>query len=322
MRVVFFGTPDFAVPTYFKIAESRNHEIVGVVTQPDKPAGRGKHLKEPPVKTYAQRGNAPIFQPPTLKKGVFTETLKSLNADVGVVVAYGQILPPDLLQVLPHGFLNVHASILPKYRGAAPIQWALANGEERTGVTIMRIEEGLDSGPIIEIHEQPIYEDDDARSLHDMLSVFGGELMLEVLDRLQRDGELEETPQDHSQATYAPIIKREDARVDWSWNADKIIWRVRAFVGWPGAWTTLSGESCKFLGMEAVDPDWISVDWRSDDVPLGTVVDIIRGRGLVIKTGHGGLVLATRIQPAGRREMAATDAVNGGYVDVGTRFGS
>jgi methionyl-tRNA formyltransferase len=322
MRVVFFGTPEFASPTYFKIVESTRHEVVGVVTQPDKPAGRGHKITAPAIKKHAERFPAPIFQPSTLKKGAFTETLRSLNADVGVVVAYGQILPPDLLTVLPHGFLNVHASLLPKYRGAAPIQWALANGEEKTGVTIMRIEEGLDSGPIIDMHEQPIYEDDDARSLHDMLSVFGGELMLEVLDRLQRDGSLEETPQDHSRATHAPMINREDARIDWEWNAEKIIWRVRAFTGWPGAWSTLNGETFKIIGMEAVDPGWVSVDWRNEDIPLGTVVDVIRGRGFVIKTGKDGLVLATRLQPSGRRDMSAADALNGGYVDVGTRLGT
>lgn len=320
MNIVFFGSPEFAVPTLYKIVES-DHRVVAVVTQPDKPTGRGQKMQGPPVKEVALRQGIPVLQPVSLRKPSFAPVLQEFQPDVAVVVAYGKIIPPDVLAVPRLGFLNAHASLLPKYRGAAPVQWALANGEEKTGVTIMQMDAGLDTGGIVSVHELPILDDDDARSLFNMLSVLGGELLVETLDAAARDGRIDSTPQDDAQATLAPLLTKEHGRIDWSWPADKIIWRVRGLVVWPGATTTLNSEVIKITGAELADPSWLSTNYANEAIRPGTVVEALRGRGVVVKTGNNGLVMITRLQFPGKKETTAVDAMNGGQLDVGMALG-
>ncbi len=320
MKVLFYGTPEFAVPTLQHLLDS-NHEVVAVVTQPDKPFGRGRKLKAPPIKELAEQHNIPVLQPTSVKKGDFLEAIKPFAPDVAVVVAYGKILPRAVLDLPRHGCINIHASLLPKYRGAAPIQWAVVNGEETTGVTIMQMEEGLDSGPIIAREEVPILEDDDANSVANMLSMVGAAKIVDVLDQLEAGGSLSMEPQDHEAATLAPLIKRDMARIDWTKSAEEIIWLIRGFLLWPKAFTTLKDSEIKIVGADACAPDWVPASAFTDDIEPGTVVEVLKRRGFVVKTGGDhGVVLITRVQPPGKPEMGAFDYVNGGGIDVGNIF--
>lgn len=322
MRVVFFGTPQFAVPTLERLLDS-SHTVVAVVAQPDKPSGRGLKLAAPPVKLLAQSRGIPVLQPKSVKTAEFAEALRSLAADVAVVVAYGKILPKAVLEIPRHGCLNVHASLLPSYRGAAPIQWAVANGERRTGISIMKLDEGMDTGPVALMEEVDILEDDDARSLADMLSMVGADAMLRTLDRLERDGELHFDPQDHARASHAPLIERENARIDWKQSAERIICLVRGFVVWPKAFTTLDGAELKITAVEMGDRGWLSdEELAGDRVAPGTVIDVLKGRGFLVKAGDGNPVLVRRVQFPGKAEIGADDAVNGGLVKIGMRLGT
>ncbi len=320
MKVVFFGSPAFAVPTLEKLLDA-GHEIAAVVTQPDKPAGRGLQVKAPPVKTYALERGLAVMQPTSARSPEFAEQLRSIAPDVAVVVAYGKILPRAVLDIPRHGCLNVHASLLPKYRGAAPIQWALINGERTTGISIMRLDEGMDTGPVVSRVEVEILEDDDAVSLANMLSMTGAEEMRAVLDRLARDGRLEATPQNDAEATMAPLIERGTARIDWEMPAEEVILRVRGFLPWPKAWTVAGDREYKLLSAEACDADWlVAKSVERDEILPGTIVDVLKGRGIVIKAGRRTLVLVARLQPQDKPPMRATDAVNGGLIRIGTRF--
>lgn len=321
LKLAFFGTPDFAVPTLSRLLDGP-HEVAAVVTQPDKPAGRGRKLTPPPVKVLAEEYSVPVFQPDSVRKPGFAELVAGWGIDAAVVVAYGKILPLALLQVPRHGFFNVHASLLPKYRGAAPIQWALANGETTTGVTIMQLDEGMDTGPVVDSRQVEVLDDDDAQSIHDMLSMVGAELMAEVLDRLAAQGQVTATEQDHDAATYAPLIKREDAHIDWHDPEDRIVSRIRAFSRWPGAFTELDGrDGVKIDSADGAPLDAMTVEWRDERVPEGMVVEIIKGRGAAVKCGGDGLVLVKSLKIPGKRVMSVDDAVNGGMIDIGSRFG-
>lgn len=321
MKVLFYGTPSFAVPALERLLESR-HKVVAVVTQPDKPAGRGKKLTAPPVKALAEQHGLPVLQPASVRKPEFLAEITPLQPDVAVVVAYGKILPRAVLDLPRHGSINIHASILPKYRGAAPIQWAIINGERETGVTIMQMDEGLDSGPIIDIERMDILDDDDAESVANMLSMMGGAKIVEVLDRLESEGSLPRTEQDHEAATRAPLIEREMARIDWSRKAEEVILSIRGFLPWPKAFTTIGGKELKITGADGCHPDWVHEAAFREEVAPGTVVDILKGRGIVVRSGgEKGLVLVTRVQPEGKPQMGAADFVNGGGVEVGDVFG-
>lgn len=309
------------MPTLERLLETP-HEVVGVVTQPDKPSGRGRKLTAPPVKRLAEAHGLRVLQPESVKTEGFAEELRGLSADVAVVVAYGKILPKRVLDAPRHGCLNIHGSLLPAYRGAAPIQWAVINGEAKTGVTIMRMDEGMDTGPMIATQEVDILEDDDAISLGNVLSLMGAKLMIEVLETLERDGVLAEREQDHSKATKAPLIKREMAEIDWSKDFEKTICAIRGFQPWPKAYTFLKDTEIKIVGAEACDPAWVPQSAFDARVSPGTVVEVLKGRGFVVRAGgERGLVLVTRVQPAGKAEMGAFDFVNGGGVDVGSCFG-
>lgn len=320
MRVVFFGTPRFAVPTLARLLDS-HHTCVAVVTQPDKPAGRGLKLTPPPVKVLAESRGVPVLQPVSVRKPPFEDELRALNADVAVVVAYGKILPANILAVPAKGFLNVHASLLPAYRGAGPVQWAIVRGEKVTGISIMQLDEGMDTGPVVSRSEVDILEDDDAMSLADMLSAVGADEMMKVLDRLEREGSLASEPQDHSKATYAPLIEREQARIDWKRPAEEIILLVRGMVPWPKAFTTVPGAG--ELKVTAADA-WVE-EWRSEEAieesKPGAVVDVVRGRGVTVRAGDGRVILLKRVQPANKSEMDAEDCARGGLLKVGTVLG-
>lgn len=235
MRVAFLGTPEFAVPTLESLIEA-GHEVAVVVTQPDRPRGRGREMALSPVKQAALRHGLPVYQPERIRRPEAIEYLAGLNAEVMVVVGYGQIIPQAIIDLPPHGIINVHASLLPKYRGAAPIQWALVNGETRTGVTTMRIDAGLDTGDILLQAETDIDPEEDAMALGERLARMGAGLLLRTLAEMPPGRK-----QDHAAATYAPILKKEDGLIDWTQPAGAIHNRVRGLVPWPGAYTTFRG---------------------------------------------------------------------------------
>jgi methionyl-tRNA formyltransferase len=218
--------------------------------------------------------------------------------------------------------LNVHASLLPSYRGAAPIQWAIIRGETKTGVAIMQMDEGMDTGPVIDMREVPILEDDDTVSLGYMLSLTGAMAMVETLDRLAAEGSLTAEPQDHSKATYAPLIKREMARVDWSRSPEELICHVRGFHPWPKAFTTLGGTELKITGADACSADWVPASSFDERVEPGTIVEVFKGRGFAVRTGgERGIMTILKVQPPGKPEMGAFDFVNGGGAEIGKVLG-
>ena len=291
-RIVFMGTPDFAVPTLQALA--RDHQVVGVVTQPDRPAGRGRRLVAPPVKEEAQALGLDVFQPPTLRRPEAVERLVGWQPDLVVVAAFGQILRPEVLAIPPHGCLNVHASQLPHSRGAAPIPAAILAGDERTGVTIMRMDEGLDTGPMLAQADWPIGPRDTTGSLAATLARLGAGLLVEVLPGWLA-GRIVPRPQDESQATYCRPLDKEDGLLDWAMPAAHLDRQVRACDPWPGAYTTWAGGRLKILrarplpghqGAQRLEP--------------GRVIDLAPGTGVV--TGEGVLELL-EVQLAGKSAM-------------------
>ena len=317
MRVIFIGTPDFAVPTLERLCASR-HEVVCVVTQPDRPAGRGKKVKPPPAKELALREGLPVLQPEKLRGTDIHETLAAYEPDVIVVAAYGKILPPEVLQVPRFGCLNVHASLLPKYRGAAPVAWAIINGERKTGVTIMQMDETLDTGGIVAQREVEILEDDDALSLGNMLSTLGADLLVEVLDEVEREQKIVSRPQENSQKSWAPALKKSDGDLDWSMTSELIICRMHGLRPWPGCFSNLGDKTIRLIDADRLTASEAAA-FASPEHRPGEVAYQWRGRGPVVRTGDGYIVL-TRAQPPGRKPMSGTDLINGGYVKPPTRF--
>lgn len=281
MRVVFFGTPSFALPTLEALA--REHEVALVVAQPDKPAGRGLKVQPPAVVRWARELNLPIAQPPKVREVI--ERVSAVRPDIAVVVAYGKILPPALLGVPPRGFLNVHASLLPKYRGAAPIQRAIERGERETGITIMRVDEELDHGPILSAQRVAIGPDEHAPALAARLALLGAEELVRVLNRRS-----DEAPQDHPAATYAPKIEKSEGEIRWTERAANIYDRFRGFDPWPGVF---SGD-LKFVDMRPVR--------GSGDA--GTIIGF--GDGVIVAAGDGAIELIT-VQRAGKGRVAALE---------------
>jgi methionyl-tRNA formyltransferase len=318
------GTPGFAIPALERLIESA-HEVVAVVTQPDKPAGRGKKLHAPPVKEIALAHNIPVLQPAKLRGMQFDAVLRTWSPDIIVVVAYGKILPSELLSLAKYGCVNIHASLLPRYRGAAPIQWAVINGDQATGVTIMQLDEGMDTGNIIAFEKIEILDDDDMLSVSNMLSVLGAELLMKVLDSIEAAGRVESVPQDHSQATMAPVLKKTDGLVDWAMPNEQIICRIRGLQPWPTAFSYLHGKAWRFLKAELFpDPDNLFFGTPMGQDPKhqaepGAVTAVIKGKGFTVKTGDGNL-LVTGVQPAGKGAISGIDAVNGKLVKQGDLF--
>jgi len=240
VKLVFLGTPEFAVPTLEAIVAA-GHEVVAVYTQPDRPKGRGQQLAMPPVKEAALRLGLTIKQPERIRRPEVQQELSALEAEAMVVVGYGQIIPQSIIDLAPLGILNVHGSLLPKYRGAAPIQWAIANGETVTGVTTMRIDAGLDTGDMLLKAETQIGPEEDAVALGRRLAPLGADLLVRTLESW-KDGSLVPEKQDNAAATYAPILKKEDGQIDWTWRAEQIDCRIRGFQPWPGAYSSFRGQ--------------------------------------------------------------------------------
>lgn len=309
MRVIFMGTPDFAVPTLRDLVEA-GHDVAAVVTQPDRPKGRGKKETPPPVKETAQELEIPVFQPPRIKDPDFIELLRGLSPEVIVVVAFGRILSPDILSLPRYGCVNVHASLLPKYRGAAPIHWAVINGEKETGVTTMYMDEGLDTGDMILKEAVPIGEEDTVGAVHDRLAALGARLLVKTL-ALIRQGRAPRAPQT-GEFSYAPMLKAEDELIGWDQPARDIYNRIRGMNPWPGARTTLSGKVLK-IWRAAVE------EGKNASVP-GQVIAVGRD-GLVVSAGSG-LLRITELQLQGARRLNAGDFLRGNPVPEGTVLGS
>jgi methionyl-tRNA formyltransferase len=310
MRVVFFGTPAFAVPTLQRLIDSR-HPVAGVVTQPDRPRGRGQQVSEGPVKTMAAAAGLPILQPEKLARELFESHLTALNADIGVVAAYGKILPDWLLAAIPRGLINVHASLLPHYRGASPVHRAVINGDHETGVTIMRVVKALDAGPILASVTVPIGRDDTTTTVESALAIKGADLLVQTLDAIE-GGTAVETPQDDSQATYAPKLTKTDSIVDWSHSAPRIHNQIRGLWPWPHASTHL-GNTRYILHRSRLS----SVD--HEDEP-GTIVRASVIDGLHVACGTSTAIELLEVQLEGKRVMTARDAMAAKVLAAGKRF--
>ena len=304
MRIVFMGTPDFAVPCLKAIYEK--HEVVGVFTQPDKPKGRKQILTPPPVKVVANELGIPVYQPITVKDDTAFNTLKDLNPDLIAVVAYGKILPLSILNLPKYGCINIHASLLPRHRGASPIQWSIVCGDKETGVTSQIMAEGIDTGDMLLQQKTEIFDTDNSESLHDKLSIMGADVLVETIDGILNNT-LKPVPQPEEGVSYAPIIKKEMAQIDFSENAQTIISKIHGFDPWPCAYFGLMGRRIKVYN--AVKSQLTG--------KIGTVLDS-NGR-LVIGCGDTSVEL-TDIQPEGSKRMSAADMLRGRSVEVGTQI--
>ncbi|MBC1219460.1 methionyl-tRNA formyltransferase [Nostoc sp. UCD121] len=331
MKIVFFGTPQFAVPTLEKLLNHSKFDVLAVVTQPDKRRERGNKLTPSPVKAIATARGLPVWQPEKVKKDTKTlAKLKELDADVFVVVAYGQILSSKILKMPKLGCINVHGSILPKYRGAAPIQWCLYNGEKETGITTMLMDVGMDTGPMLEIATTPIGLLDNTQDLAERLAAIGGDLLVETLLKLERQ-EIQPIPQDNLAATYAPLIQKEDYGLDWSKSAIQLHNQIRGF--YPNCTATFRNNLLKITasaplsfvgdrippGLQELIPKLPDLSNVSDKP--GVVVNITKGIGAIVQTGEG-LLLLREVQLAGKRPQSGWDFVNGTRLTVGEVFGA
>lgn len=305
MRIVFMGTPDFAVPSLQALIDA-GHEVCAVYTQPDKPQGRKQILTAPPVKTLALAHNIPVFQPNTLKNEDEQARLRALAPEVIIVVAYGKLLPKAVLDIPPHGCINVHGSLLPRWRGAAPIQWAVIAGDEKAGVTTMQMAEGLDTGDMLLTYETKVGERETAGELFDRLAQSGAELLTQTLVKLD---EITPRPQDDAQSCYAHMLDKQMAVIDWSKSAHEIDCLIRGLNPWPIALTTLSGERLKVFAAEKA----------AGNGEPGTVLEADPKKGLTVACGEGALKLI-EIQLVGGKRMKATDFLRGHVIEVGTKL--
>lgn len=307
MRIVFMGTPDFAVPSLKALVEA-GYEICGVFTQPDKPKNRGMKLQAPPVKEYALSVGLPVFQPAKLRDGEALGILKGLEPELIAVAAYGKILPVDILELPRLGCVNVHSSLLPKYRGAAPINWAILDGEDETGVTIMFMAEGMDTGDILAQRATPIRLDENAAQLFDRLAQMGAELLVETVAGIEART-VKAAPQDESRASHAPMLSRELSPMDWSRTARQLHDQVRGLYPWPAAVTAVDGVRCKIL-RTALGED------AGGQAP-GTVLQADK-RGLRVACGDGKALEILELQPDGKKAMAASAFLMGHPIRTGT----
>jgi methionyl-tRNA formyltransferase len=313
MRVLFWGTPDFAIPS-LRALLGEGHDVVGVVTQPDRPAGRGRSLRPSPVKQVAVDEMIPVLQPERARGDDFMRDAAALQPDISVVVAYGQILRREVLDLPERGSINVHASLLPELRGAAPINWAIRLGHERTGITIMRMAEEMDAGPILHQVEEPIGPEETASDLWTRLSEIGASSLIEALALLELGG-LEEREQDHSRATFAPRLTRDSVRVDWTDNALAVGRHIRAMDAIPGAWTQYDRDELKLFRPEP-EPDY------HHDAEPGTVISVSgtgAAEGMRVACGIGA-ILIREVKPAGKRRMTTSEWIRGRGVAEGARF--
>lgn len=313
LRIIFMGTPDFAVPSLQALLSAnpdRVGVVVGVVTQPDRPQGRGQHLAPPPIKRLAQHAGLPVLQPAKMKDPDFLDRLRGWAPDVIAVTAFGRILPPVILDLPPMGCINVHGSLLPKYRGAAPIQWAVIAGETETGITTMLMDPGLDTGPMLLRETVSIHPADTAGDVAARLAPLGGRLLVETITGLKR-GTVRPIPQDHTRATLAPLLKKEDGALTWTDDATALANRIRGLTPWPGAYTYHGDERWRI--------------WRAQAVPVGcaeaapgTILDVTKN-ALRVATGHGCLLIE-EIQPASGTRLRIGQYLAGHPMTVGTRL--
>ncbi|WP_153124137.1 methionyl-tRNA formyltransferase [Peribacillus tepidiphilus] len=299
-KIVFMGTPDFSVPILQRILED-GYEVIAVVTQPDRPVGRKKTLTPPPVKVEALKHGIPVYQPEKIRQKEELEKILALQPDLVVTAAFGQILPKELLDAPPLGCINVHASLLPELRGGAPIHYAILQGKEKTGITIMYMAEKLDAGDILTQAEVPIDENDNVGTLHDKLSKVGADLLSDTLPKLIR-GELQPIPQEEEKATFAPNIKREQEKIDWSKSGIEIYNHIRGLNPWPVAYTTLNGTILKVWSSKKVK--------QSSSTKPGTIIQIDED-GFVVSTGDETAIKITELQPSGKKRMDAKDFLRG-----------
>jgi methionyl-tRNA formyltransferase len=307
-RTIFMGTPDFACPTLQKLIE-RGDNLVAVVTQPDRPKGRGQHLMPPPVKELALRNAIPVYQPTKVRDPAFVEIIRELKPDVIVVVAFGQILPKTLLDIPPYGCINVHASLLPRYRGAAPLNWCIINGESETGVTTMLMDVGLDTGPMLLTQKTELDANEDITSLHDRMSVMGAELLTETLDRLAA-GEVVPQQQNDAETCYAAMLRKEDGLIDWERSAASIHNQVRGMSVWPGAFSCIGEQTLKIYRTRIAD---------GSGQP-----------GVVLKSSKGqlevaclsGSLLIDELQLSGKKRLDIGSFLAGFPIPEGTQLGS
>lgn len=326
MRVLFWGTPVFAVPT-LRALIGEGHEVVGVVTQPDRPAGRGRKLTPSPIREVARAEGIPVLTPERPRGDDFLARIGALDPEISVVVAYGHILLPEVLEFPPRGSWNVHASLLPELRGAAPIHWAVARGHEKTGISVMRMTKGMDAGPVLHQVEEPIDPLETSDELAERLSEIGAQAMIEALALLEF-GDAEPVEQDHDAATFAPKVSREVARIDWSRPAAEVINHIRAMDSIPGAWTTWEGQPLKVFRPNPEAPENVTTgpaDGKSGAGPgqaAGGVVaaDPSVDRGLGVRCGDGRTVWIDEVQPPGKTRMPTAAWLRGRGADVGDRF--
>lgn len=309
MRIVFMGTPDFAVPTLEKIIEA-NHEVVAVITQPDKPKGRGKAVLYTPVKEAAIKHGIPVYQPVKVREPEFVEVLRGLNADVFVVIAFGQILPKEILDMPKYGCVNVHASLLPKLRGSAPIQWAVINGEEKSGVTTMMMDVGIDTGDMLLKSEVVLDEKETGGSLHDKLSAIGGGLLVETLKGLE-EGTIVPEKQDDSKSSYVKMLTKSLGKLDFTKSAVEIERLIRGLNPWPSAYTSYDGKTLKIWAADVLEQEF--------EGECGQVVKVTKD-DMVVKTGKGALSLR-EIQLEGKKRMDVASFLRGNHVEEGHMLG-
>lgn len=308
MKIVFMGTPDFAVSTLEKLIESE-HEVIAVVTQPDRPRGRGREVTPSPIKQLATDSGIPVLQPEKAKSPEFIESFKNLAPDITIVVAFGQILKKEVLDTPKHFSMNLHSSLLPKYRGAAPINWAIINGETETGVTTMRMDEGMDTGDILLSRVVPIWDSDNSQTLHDTLKEEGASLVLETIRRLE-DGTLTPMPQNATKASLAPKLKKEDGLILWEKSARSIRDHIRGLEPWPGAYSFLERKRIRICQAELAESE-------PNDLP-GTIVKI-SGHSIEVGTG-GGRLLITHLQAEGKKRMDVKSFLAGHKLETGQTF--
>lgn len=309
MRVVFMGTPDFSVGT-LKALAAAGHEIAGVVSQPDKPKGRGKNLQPTPVKEAAMELGLPVYQPKKVRDPEFLEVLKELNPEVIVVVAFGQLIPKFILELAPYGCINVHASLLPKYRGAAPIQWAVIDGEPETGVTIMRMDEGLDTGDMISKVTVPVSADETGGSLFDKLSEAGAKLLVETLPSLEEGTAVFEKQPEESPTAYAGMIKKSMGDLDWNRSAEELERLIRGLNPWPSAYTKLDGKTLKIWKAQVLEEK----EEEEKQMP-GTILSTGQ-QEFKVKTGKG-ILKITELQLEGKKRMDTSSFLRGYHLEGG-----
>lgn len=311
-RIIFMGTPDFSVPVLQRILED-GYDVIAVVTQPDRPVGRKRVLTPPPVKVEAIKHGIPVYQPEKIKAREELDQILALNPDLIITAAFGQILPKELLDAPKHGCINVHASLLPELRGGAPIHYSIIQGKEKTGITIMYMAEKLDAGDILTQVEVPITETDTVGTLHDKLSIAGAKLLSETLPALL-EGNIQPIKQNDDEATFAPNIKREQERIDWTKTGSEIYNLIRGLNPWPVAYTTVTGSVWKIWGAE-------KIKGSSNDVP-GTIIKI-ESDGIIVATGDDIAIKITELQPSGKKKMNSSQFLlgAGSLISEGSRLG-